>query len=97
MRAEIRAGELLAEMKVRGERHNRETNLREGPKSPAATSVPTLSDLGITKTQSSRMAWRALARVVRARRFRILGCATAFVAVNQILYFNMLLQKRRNI
>ena len=58
MRAEIRAGELLREMKVRGERHkgDNKQNLRG---SRAATPVaPKLSDLGINKSQSSR--WQKL-------------------------------------
>jgi hypothetical protein len=56
MRAEIKAGELLAEMKARGERSRPDDNLRKGPKSRAATSekIPKLSDLGVSKTQSSR-------------------------------------------
>jgi hypothetical protein len=49
-RAERRAGELLAEMKERGERQKP----GEYKKSHAATIAPKLSDLGITKTQSSR-------------------------------------------
>lgn len=58
MRAEIKAGELLAEMKQRGERQSEKQNLKRGPKSQPATSVK-LSDLGITKDQSSR--WQKLA------------------------------------
>ncbi len=57
MRAEIRAGELLAEMKDHGERDPGGHGPRVG--SLAATQLPTLSDLGVTKTQSSR--WQALA------------------------------------
>jgi hypothetical protein len=53
----------LAEMKAKGERAQRETNLRKGPKSRAATSEPKLSDLGVSKTQSSR--WQKLARLHR--------------------------------
>jgi hypothetical protein len=52
MRAEIRAGELLAEMAAKGERA-----VRKNMKSQAATSK--LADLGITKSQSSR--WQRLA------------------------------------
>jgi len=52
MRAERRAGELLTEMAKRGERV-----VRKNMKSQPATSK--LSDLGVTKTQSSR--WQRLA------------------------------------
>jgi N6-adenosine-specific RNA methylase IME4 len=57
MRAERRAGELLAQTKARGERDPG----GRGPKvgSQAATQLPKLSDLGVSKTQSSR--WQALA------------------------------------
>jgi len=55
-RAERRAGEVLAEMKVNGERHEQ----GQGVKSRAAT-LPKLSDIGITKTQSSR--WQQLAKM----------------------------------
>jgi N6-adenosine-specific RNA methylase IME4 len=54
MRAERRAGELLIEMAKRGERA-----IRKNMKSQAATSK--LSDLGVTKSESSR--WQALARI----------------------------------
>jgi hypothetical protein len=60
MRAEIKAGELLREMKERGERHQGKGQSRKVLRSQAATvSEPKLSDLGITKTQSSR--WQQLA------------------------------------
>jgi hypothetical protein len=61
IRAERRAGELLREMKQRGERRtgSNKQNLRG---SRAATPVePKLSDLGVSKTQSSR--WQRLAAV----------------------------------
>jgi len=56
MRAEIRAGELLAEMAVRKERHQQGgTGAHRGKqKSQHATSVPKLSDLGVSKTQSTQ-------------------------------------------
>jgi len=54
MRAEIRAGELLREMAERKERAK-----AGDPKSRPATLTTKLSDLGMTKTQSSR--WRRLA------------------------------------
>ncbi|HXJ15349.1 MAG TPA: MT-A70 family methyltransferase [Candidatus Limnocylindrales bacterium] len=54
-RAEIRAGELLIEMKERGERHSGRGDQKTG--SQAVT--PKLSDLAISKMQSSR--WQALA------------------------------------
>jgi hypothetical protein len=57
MRAERRAGELLAEMKTNKQRHSGRGDQRKKAGSHAAT--PLLSDLGVTKTQSSR--WQALA------------------------------------
>jgi hypothetical protein len=54
--------ELLAEMGERGERHDgRNVNGRDVQGAPRATpeQAPTLSDLGVTKTQSSR--WHAAA------------------------------------
>jgi N6-adenosine-specific RNA methylase IME4 len=59
MRAERRAGELLIEMAERGERDSGKGNRNPILKSQAAT--PKLSDLGISKTQSSR--WQELARI----------------------------------
>src|SRR5215831_9138385 len=57
MRAERRAGELLAEMKKRGARDAGGKGPRVG--SHAATQLPKLADLGVSKTQSSR--WQTLA------------------------------------
>jgi N6-adenosine-specific RNA methylase IME4 len=59
MRAERRAGELLIEMAERGERDSGKGNRNPILKSQAAT--PKLSELGISKTQSSR--WQELARI----------------------------------
>jgi hypothetical protein len=62
MRAEIRAGELLAEMEkhkgTRGQLHGRDSSGGR-LKTPPEDASPTLSDLSITKTQSSR--WQKLA------------------------------------
>jgi hypothetical protein len=52
MRAERKAGELLIEMAERGERDSGKGNRNPVLKSQAAT--PKLSDLGISRTQSSR-------------------------------------------
>jgi N6-adenosine-specific RNA methylase IME4 len=59
LRAERKAGELLAEMKERGERDNGKGNSNPALKSQRATSK--LSDLGVSKTQSSN--WQKLARI----------------------------------
>jgi N6-adenosine-specific RNA methylase IME4 len=62
-RAERRAGQILIEMRERGERHARGgtgANQHE-QKSPGATSAPTLADLGMTKTQAAR--WQAKAKL----------------------------------
>src|SRR5262245_40013225 len=56
LRAERRAGELLREMMDRGERDSGKGNRNPALKSQAAT--PKLSDLGVTKSQSSR--WQRL-------------------------------------
>jgi N6-adenosine-specific RNA methylase IME4 len=56
MRAERRAGELLVEMRERGERRDHSQRSR-GETSDALP--PKLADLGVTKTQSSR--WQAMA------------------------------------
>jgi hypothetical protein len=56
-RAEIRAGELLAEMKECGERAGQGGDRKS--KSQSAILIPKLSDIGITLTQSSR--WQQMA------------------------------------
>jgi hypothetical protein len=61
-RPALPVGQLLIEMKERGERADKKSNLREGPRSPTVTSgIPKLSDLGVTKKQSSR--WQEYARL----------------------------------
>ena len=58
MRAEIRVGELLAEMQknkgTRGQLHGRDSSGGRMKTPPEDNATPTLSDLNITKTQSSR-------------------------------------------
>jgi N6-adenosine-specific RNA methylase IME4 len=62
VRAERRAGELLAEMRENGERANGYAPLKvESPAAIPLPPPPTLSDLGVTPTQSSR--WQKLARL----------------------------------
>jgi hypothetical protein len=58
MRAEIKAGELLRQMKARGQRTASKDTLARGRK-VLPREAPTLSDLGVNKTQSSR--WQRLA------------------------------------
>jgi len=54
LRAEIKAGELLAEMKARGERHKGKGQPRAVLQSRGATvSEPKLSDLGVTSMGTS--------------------------------------------
>jgi N6-adenosine-specific RNA methylase IME4 len=60
MRAERRAGELLIEMAARKARHDgRGHTRRVGSRAATPRLEPTLRDLGVTKTQSSR--WQQLA------------------------------------
>lgn len=70
LRAEIRAGELLAEMEknkgVAGQAEGRKVSGGIKLRPPETKSAPTLSDLGITKTQSSR--WQKLAALPVAER-----------------------------
>jgi len=59
MRAEIRAGEILAAMAEKGDRVTRKQTLKKGRGSPVLPRGPKLADLGVSKTQSSR--WQRLA------------------------------------
>lgn len=59
MRAEDRAGELLAEMKVKGERISSKDTLKHSRSNSKLPREPKLSDLGVTKIQSSR--WQRFA------------------------------------
>jgi hypothetical protein len=61
MRSERRAGELLIEMKAKGERQKAGENRRGVDSRAAQPSTPKLSDLGVSKTQSSR--WQKLAGI----------------------------------
>ena len=61
IRAERRAGVLLKGMKQCGQRHNGRGNNQPKLESPCTTSTPQLSDLGITRDQSSK--WQQLANV----------------------------------
>jgi phage N-6-adenine-methyltransferase len=67
LRAEIRAGELLIEMGKRKERHNGRGHTRiVGSRAATPRTEPKLSDLGVSKTQSSR--WQRLASLPKAER-----------------------------
>ena len=61
-RAKRRAGQLLTEMKQSGERQNQGDHRKT---SNGAASKATLSDLGVTRDQSSK--WQQLAVDARAR------------------------------
>jgi hypothetical protein len=65
VRAERRAGTMLAEAKANGSRADSIDNLKSGsktsPKSHDATSGDTLENIGVSKTQSSR--WQRLAAI----------------------------------
>lgn len=54
VRTERRCGELLRDTAARGERACAAANLKQAPKSDGATSAPTLSDMGLTRDESSR-------------------------------------------
>ena len=58
MRAEIRAGELLREMEKNKGAQGSGSNQHQVRSPDATAPPPTLSDLGVTKTQSSR--WQKL-------------------------------------
>jgi N6-adenosine-specific RNA methylase IME4 len=59
MRAERRAGELLIEMAARKERETKGGDRRSKSHDATLIAAPTLADLGVSKTQSSR--WQKLA------------------------------------
>jgi hypothetical protein len=64
MRAEIKAGELLRGMKERKERHSGRGHLKAvGSRAATPRPEPKLTDLGVSKTQSSR--WQRLAKMPR--------------------------------
>jgi hypothetical protein len=79
LRAEIRAGELLAEMKVRGERQKAGDKAGGANKKKSNNNtalpllVPKLSDLGVTQMQSSR--WQKLAALPRAEQEALIARA----------------------
>jgi hypothetical protein len=76
MRAEIRAGELLAEMKRRGERAKAGDAGGGTDGRGARPSVsPKLSDLGVTKTQSSR--WQQMAAMPKEEQEQLIEAAKA--------------------
>jgi hypothetical protein len=59
LRAEIMAGELLAEMAARKERETKGGDRRSKSQPATLITIPKLPDLGVTKTQSSRWYQRA--------------------------------------
>jgi hypothetical protein len=71
LRAEIRADELLREMKSRGERETKGGDRKS--KSQPATLIPKLSNLGVSKTQSSR--WQKLAGLPKTEQERRIEAA----------------------
>jgi hypothetical protein len=80
LRAEIRAGELLAEMAKRGERAK--PGDEESGRGKKPLSVPTLAVLGVTKTQSgirdpAHVAYPAAAKETIARRDSLLSASAA--------------------
>jgi hypothetical protein len=61
LRAERRAGELLKEMKEKGERQKSGENRRGIDSTAKVPSTPNLSDLGISRNQSST--WQKVAAI----------------------------------
>jgi hypothetical protein len=54
MRAERRAGELMGGMKTRGDRETKRGDRKSKSQDATLIQRPKLSNLGVTKTQSSR-------------------------------------------
>jgi hypothetical protein len=73
IRPEIRAGELLREMAKRGERQKPGDAIGTNSRVRRPL-VPSLTDLGITKSQSSR--WQALAQIPNEQREERIAMAT---------------------
>lgn len=61
VRAERRAGQMLADSKINGARHDGKSHLKTGPESHDTTPGPTLESIGVSRDQSSR--WQRLAAI----------------------------------